>query len=103
MVRGAIQAKRRSEKMSHAEVVNAFSDRKQELDRALAFLDRGIVALQRDWPAGGPVPRDTKAPGSAPSAEDPMAILTQLGTMRDQGLITPAEYEAKRAEVIARI
>jgi hypothetical protein len=89
--------------MSHAEVVNAFSDRKQELDKSLAFLDRVIVGLQRDWPAGGPTPRDTKAPAPSSPTEDPMAILTQLGTMRDQGLITPEEYEAKRAEVIARI
>lgn len=103
MVRGAIQAKRRSEKMSHAEVVNEFSDRKQELDQALAYLDRVIVGLQRDWPAGEPTPRAARAPAPSSSTDDLMAILTQLGSMRDQGLITPEEYEAKRAEVIARI
>lgn len=105
MVRGAIQANRRSERMSHAEVVNEFSDRKQLLDQASAYLDRVIVGLQRDWVTGGTAkaPPAPKAATAAPTGEDPMVVLTALGAMRDQGLITPDEYEAKRAEVIARI
>lgn len=47
LVRGAVQSKRRGERMAHAGVVNEFSDRKQELDRRLITLDRLIADLER--------------------------------------------------------
>lgn len=39
----------------------------------------------------------------APAAADPAAALASLVAMRDQGLITPEEYEAKKADLLARI
>ena len=104
IVRGAIQSKRRSERMSHAEVINEFSDRKQELDQALVYLDRVIVGLQRGEYADEPKPtKEGRSSTPKRSADDPAATLAKLADMRDQGLITPAEYDAKRAEVLARI
>jgi uncharacterized membrane protein YdbT with pleckstrin-like domain len=44
--------------------------------------------------------------GSAPSAEEraeAVQVLTQLASLRDAGAITPAEYEAKRADWVAKI
>ena len=48
------------------------------------------------------------APGQAPAAvapvaDDPMAVLGKLKSMLDAGLIQPQEYEAKKAEVLARM
>jgi hypothetical protein len=39
----------------------------------------------------------------APAADDPMAVLGKLKNMVDAGLIQPQEYEAKKAEVLARM
>lgn len=36
-------------------------------------------------------------------SDDPMAKLRQLGELRDAGVITPAEFEAKKAELLRRI
>jgi Short C-terminal domain len=38
--------------------------------------------------------------GSAPQAEDPETRLRKLGELRDGGLITPEEYEAKKDEIL---
>jgi uncharacterized membrane protein len=38
-----------------------------------------------------------------PSSEDPKRKLTQLKEMLDEGLITEAEYEAKKAEILTAI
>ncbi len=47
MVRGAVQAKRRNERMDHAGVVNQYSDRRQELDAQIATVDRFLIELER--------------------------------------------------------
>jgi len=40
---------------------------------------------------------------SAPSSEDPKQRLSQLKEMLDEDLITKAEYESKKAEILADI
>jgi membrane protease subunit (stomatin/prohibitin family) len=40
------------------------------------------------------------APPAAPAADDPVAKLTQLKAMVDQGLITQADYDAAKAKVL---
>jgi uncharacterized membrane protein YdbT with pleckstrin-like domain len=40
---------------------------------------------------------------AAMSADDVQASLVRLGEMRDKGLITPAEYDAKKAELLDRL
>ncbi len=50
--------------------------------------------------AGSPVP--APAP-PAPADDDPTARMTKLGQMRDAGLITEEEFEAKRAELLSEL
>lgn len=40
-------------------------------------------------------------PPAAPDMEAKLAQLTQLGTLRDQGVLTPAEFEAQKARILA--
>jgi hypothetical protein len=66
-------------------------------------------------PFQAPVPAPAPAPAPAPvapaapaapapmSADDVQASLVRLGEMRDKGLITPAEYDAKKAELLDRL
>jgi hypothetical protein len=52
-----------------------------------------------------PAPAAPAAPAAPPamSADDVQASLVRLGEMRDKGLITPAEYDAKKAELLDRL
>lgn len=45
----------------------------------------------------------TSAPVQAPQAEDPIATLQKLKTLLDNGLITQAEFDTKKQEVLARM
>ncbi|MCL3862501.1 SHOCT domain-containing protein [Actinotalea sp. K2] len=69
----------------------------------MAFLGMGVNAtagaagaLQQPNVPPAPAP----AAAAAPAAEDPVAKLTQLKAMLDQGLITEADYEAAKAKVL---
>ena len=47
-----------------------------------------------------PVPPPTPAPAHhTPTGQDPKARLEQLETLKEAGLLTPKEYEAKRQEI----
>jgi hypothetical protein len=54
-------------------------------------------------PAQAPAPTPAPAPVTAPSAEDQAARLVKLAELRDQGVISPEEFEAKKTEILARI
>jgi uncharacterized membrane protein YdbT with pleckstrin-like domain len=54
------------------------------------------AATQAPAPAPAPAP-------AASSADDSAAALTRLAELRDQGIITTAEFEAKKAEILGRI
>ena len=42
------------------------------------------------------------APAPAPTGMDAkIAQLTQLGTLRDQGVLSPAEFETQKAQILA--
>ena len=58
----------------------------------------GAVATAAATPAA-PTPPSAPATSSADQAE----TLKRLADLRDSGAITPAEYEAKKAEILARI
>jgi Short C-terminal domain len=77
--------------MTHAENVNEFSDRRQEFDAAIRGLDRLIAELKPMASSAG-----RKAATPAAPAEDPTAILARLADMRDRGLISADDYEAKK-------
>jgi len=63
-----------------------------------AFQQPNVPPAYQQQPAAAPPP-PPPAP-AAPAAEDPVAKLTQLKTMLDQGLITEADYEAAKAKVL---
>jgi hypothetical protein len=50
-----------------------------------------------------PVKAPAPAPAPAPSAGDDAARLVKLAELRDQGVISPEEFEAKKAEILARM
>ncbi len=74
----------------------------------MAFLGMGMGATgaaagalqQPTAPAPAPAPAQPEAPPAAPAADDPVAKLTQLKAMLDQGLITEADYDAAKAKVL---
>jgi len=53
-------------------------------------------------PAPAPAPAPA-APTSDPGGggTDPIALLRQLATLRDEGILTDAEFEAKKAQLLA--
>jgi hypothetical protein len=53
-------------------------------------------APQQTYAAPPPAP----AP-AAPDMDAKIAQLTQLGTLRDQGVLSPAEFEAQKARILA--
>jgi Short C-terminal domain len=55
---------------------------------------------QSDPYGGGSAPEPEPAAAAAP-APDPLAQLKQLGELRDQGVLTDAEFEAQKAEILS--
>jgi hypothetical protein len=53
--------------------------------------DQGIADAQ---PAAAP------APAPAAAAQDPIAQLTQLGQLHEQGVLTDAEFAAQKAKIL---
>jgi uncharacterized membrane protein YdbT with pleckstrin-like domain len=60
------------------------------------------MAEQAAAPAPAPVAPPTPAP-AAPSAADSTEAIRHLAELRDQGILTAEEFEAKKAEILARI
>ena len=52
---------------------------------------------------GGPGPNVVVAGTVAPMESDGVASLTKLKEMLDKGLITPADFDAKKAEILAKM
>lgn len=48
----------------------------------------------------GPPPA---APAAAPTNPDPFEQLRKLGELRDAGIVTPEEFEAKKSEILSRL
>lgn len=61
----------------------------------------GAAAATPPAPAGAATP--PLAPAPAPAAASASDALQQLAELRDKGLITPQEYEAKKAEILQRM
>ena len=54
-------------------------------------------------PAVAAVPAATAAAAAAPSADDPEAVLSKLKGLLDKGLISQADYDEKKAQVLAKL
>ena len=84
--------------------------RKAILEQKMAADKPRAASPDASAPAPAPAPMTASAAPDAPVSTAPMptasdnaAALVSLGQLRDQGLITPQEYEAKKAEILARI
>ena len=54
-------------------------------------------------PGGESVPATRAGAPKSSSADEVTATLAKLADLRDKGAITPAEYEAKKAELLGRL
>jgi uncharacterized membrane protein YdbT with pleckstrin-like domain len=73
---------------------------KKAMLNAKNYLDDGFRAQARTGAAPA-APTAQAAP--AARSDDPTATLAKLADLRDKGAITPAEYEAKKAELLGRM
>lgn len=91
-------------------------------DRFSTIKDAGkmrtaVLEQKMQGPGGAMAPRPEAAPAPAPapvaapdpvappppSADETAATLASLAAMRDQGLITPEDFEAKKTELLSRM
>lgn len=66
--------------------------------------DMGAAAAPAPPPAPVAAPHAAPAPPPAAntSTADMIGLLTQLGSLRDSGVLTDAEFEAQKAQILAR-
>jgi hypothetical protein len=50
--------------------------------------------------ASQPEPQAAPQPAAAPAPQDDMAQIQQLATMKDQGLLTEEEFQAKKKQIL---
>jgi hypothetical protein len=69
---------------------------------------QGRWASQEQADAAGQVPeappepvQDQEGPRAAPSTDDRLAQLKQLGELRDAGVLTDAEFEAQKGKILS--
>lgn len=74
----------------------------QEMEEAMLEERRRREMEEKRAAAGGIYLPGAELPGAA-IREDPVEVLKQLKQMLDAGLITPAEYDAKKQEVLLRL
>lgn len=82
----------------------------QELEEHAWMIRRQRALEEKRASAGGvhiqgqvPVPAQAQPVVSSPPREDPVEKLKQLKTMLDAGLITQAEYDTKKQEILSRM
>ena len=54
----------------------------------------------RRMAASQPDPQAAPPPAAAPAPQDDMAQIQQLATMKDQGLLTEEEFQAKKKQIL---
>jgi Short C-terminal domain len=54
----------------------------------------------RRMAASQPEPQAAPPPAAAPAPQDDMAQIQQLATMKDQGLLTEEEFQAKKKQIL---
>ena len=68
----------------------------------ILLIGLGIFVILRNWwPGSAARPTSTIAAPTSAEATDPAQKLAQLKEMLDEGLITDADYETKKAEILA--
>ena len=79
------------------EVFEAYRNGERVARKWVVEYKKEVTKLRASDPAPAPQPTP------APAADDPAAALEKLAGLHDKGLITDAEYQAKRADILARI
>lgn len=64
---------------------------------------KGVARLRQLMDAAHQNGQQAQMDGTNPRNADPIAQLKQLGELRDAGVVTPEEFEAKKAEILSRI
>lgn len=59
------------------------------------------AAPPQQYAAPQPTYSPPPAPAAAPDMDARIAQLTQLGALRDQGVLSPEEFEAQKARILA--
>jgi hypothetical protein len=74
-------------------------ENQQETYEQQAAYNQGVADAQQPPPPPAPAP----APAPAPDADtdDLIAQLEKLGSLRDQGILTDAEFDAQKAKLLA--
>jgi hypothetical protein len=72
-------------------------------DRVTVMDEPGPAPASAESAAPADAPPASPAPAPAAPAEDATATLERLASLRDRGLITPEEYDAKKRELLERI
>ena len=54
----------------------------------------------RRMAASQPEPQAAPQPAATPAPQDDMAQIQQLATMKDQGLLTEEEFQAKKKQIL---
>jgi len=80
---------------------NAIMEQKVAADKPRAASSAAPAPAAMAPSSPGPSAAATTAP--SPSASDNATALIGLAELRDQGLVTPEEYESKKAEILARM
>lgn len=77
------------------------SDRFTTISRPVEFRDQMMSAAHG---ARNPAPKRTpKRAARTPSPRDDLETIAKLAELRDAGAISPEEFEAKKAEILARV
>lgn len=98
-----IQSNRRSESMDHADRINRIVAQHQAIDADVREIDHELRDLEGHVRAQPKASRAAAASSAPAAGPDHAQTLLSLKSMLDQGIITQAEYDAKKTEILARI
>ena len=65
------------------------------------YAEREQAYQQQSAQQAPPPPPPPAAAPAAPSADDTLDQLTKLGALKEQGILTDAEFEAQKAKILA--
>ena len=84
-------------------LVSTGSSREPLSSRETVVTETPVAAEPIPVQAAPPTPAPAPTPPPPSVADDPTATLERLAALRDRGLITADEYDAKKREILERI
>ncbi|MGH2743528.1 MAG: SHOCT domain-containing protein [Thermoleophilaceae bacterium] len=70
------------------------------MQRRRSYVENRMGVRQDFQPAGEPAPQEAPPAAAAPAAPSYTAELAQLAQLRDQGVITAEDFEAKKKQIL---